>query len=166
MRTQLSPMVSRRICRPSTSGFGDREGLETIQNAVPYSSQFIKVTLKKGWPNIGGNMEWNYQPAEPHRAWGAIGVTNEAASRGGRYQAQDRRCLEVQRGARRRQHYCRHRRLRGDAKQAPSGLGPSARKRNGQLCRLPALRQWKTNSPSALESWTNGVRADHRYERQ
>ena len=53
-----------------------------------------------------------------------------------------------------------------DATDAPPGPGPSARKRNGRPGRLPALRQWRTKLPSALESWTNGVRADRRHQRQ
>jgi osmotically-inducible protein OsmY len=58
-----------------------RDVVEKLQNALPYSSQFIKVTVKEGWLTLEGNLEWNYQRDRAERAAqsvrGVIGVAND-----------------------------------------------------------------------------------------
>ena len=58
-----------------------RDVVERLQNALPYSSQFIKVTVKEGWLTLEGNLEWNYQRDRAEQAAqsvrGVIGVAND-----------------------------------------------------------------------------------------
>jgi osmotically-inducible protein OsmY len=58
-----------------------RDVVEKLQNALPYSSQFIKVTVKEGWLTLEGNLEWNYQRDRAEQAAqsvrGVIGVAND-----------------------------------------------------------------------------------------
>jgi osmotically-inducible protein OsmY len=58
-----------------------RDVVEKLQNALPYSSQFIKVTVKGGWLTLEGNLEWNYQRDRAEKAAqsvrGVIGVAND-----------------------------------------------------------------------------------------
>jgi len=58
-----------------------RDAVEKLQNALPYSSQFIKVTVKEGWLTLEGNLEWNYQRDRAEQAAqsvrGVIGVAND-----------------------------------------------------------------------------------------
>jgi osmotically-inducible protein OsmY len=58
-----------------------RDVVEKLQNELPYSSQFIKVTVKEGWLTLEGNLEWNYQRDRAERAAqsvrGVIGVAND-----------------------------------------------------------------------------------------
>jgi osmotically-inducible protein OsmY len=58
-----------------------RDAAEKLQNELPYSSQFVKVTAKEGWLTLKGALEWNYQREQAERAArgvrGAIGVTND-----------------------------------------------------------------------------------------
>jgi osmotically-inducible protein OsmY len=58
-----------------------RDVVEKLQNALPYSSQFIKVTVKEGWLTLEGNLEWNYQRDRAENAAqsvrGVIGVAND-----------------------------------------------------------------------------------------
>jgi osmotically-inducible protein OsmY len=58
-----------------------RDAAEKLQNELPYSSQFVKVTAKEGWLTLRGALEWNYQRERAEKAArgvrGAIGVTNE-----------------------------------------------------------------------------------------
>ena len=58
-----------------------RDVVERLQNALPYSSQFIKVTVKEGWLTLEGNLEWNYQRDRAEKAAqsvrGVIGVAND-----------------------------------------------------------------------------------------
>jgi osmotically-inducible protein OsmY len=58
-----------------------RDVVEKLQNALPYSSQFIKVTAKEGWLTLEGNLEWNYQRDRAEKAAqsvrGVIGVAND-----------------------------------------------------------------------------------------
>jgi osmotically-inducible protein OsmY len=58
-----------------------RDVVEKLQNALPYSSQFVKVTVKEGWLTLEGNLEWNYQRDRAERAAqsvrGVIGVAND-----------------------------------------------------------------------------------------
>jgi osmotically-inducible protein OsmY len=58
-----------------------RDVVARLQNALPYSSQFIKVTVKEGWLTLEGNLEWNYQRDRAEKAAqsvrGVIGVAND-----------------------------------------------------------------------------------------
>jgi osmotically-inducible protein OsmY len=58
-----------------------RDVVEKLQNALPYSSQFVKVTVKEGWLTLEGNLEWNYQRDRAEQAAqsvrGVIGVAND-----------------------------------------------------------------------------------------
>jgi osmotically-inducible protein OsmY len=58
-----------------------RDVVEKLQNALPYSSQFIKATVKEGWLTLEGNLEWNYQRDRAEKAAqsvrGVIGVAND-----------------------------------------------------------------------------------------
>jgi osmotically-inducible protein OsmY len=58
-----------------------RDVVEKLQNELPYSSQFIKVTVKEGWLTLEGNLEWNYQRDRAEQAAqsvrGVIGVAND-----------------------------------------------------------------------------------------
>ena len=58
-----------------------RDVVEKLQNALPYSSQFVKVTVKEGWLTLEGNLEWNYQRDRAENAAqsvrGVIGVAND-----------------------------------------------------------------------------------------
>jgi osmotically-inducible protein OsmY len=58
-----------------------RDVVEKLQNALPYSSQFVKVTVKQGWLTLEGNLEWNYQRDRAEKAAqsvrGVIGVAND-----------------------------------------------------------------------------------------
>ena len=57
-----------------------RDVVQAIQSELPYSSQFIKVTVKDGWLTLEGDLEWNYQRERAERAVrnvrGVVGVTN------------------------------------------------------------------------------------------
>jgi osmotically-inducible protein OsmY len=58
-----------------------RDAVQKLQNELPYSSQYIKVTARDGWLTLEGSLEWNYQRdrAEKavHSVRGVIGVTND-----------------------------------------------------------------------------------------
>jgi osmotically-inducible protein OsmY len=58
-----------------------RDVVQKLQNALPYSSQFIKVTVKEGWLTLEGNLEWHYQRDRAKKAVqsvrGVIGVAND-----------------------------------------------------------------------------------------
>jgi len=58
-----------------------REAIEKLKMEVPYSSQFIKVTVRDGWLTLEGTLEWKYQrdrAANAMRAMcGVIGVSND-----------------------------------------------------------------------------------------
>ena len=58
-----------------------RDVVEKLHNALPYSSQFVKVTVKEGWLTLEGNLEWNYQRDRAEQAAqsvrGVIGVAND-----------------------------------------------------------------------------------------
>ncbi len=58
-----------------------RDVVEKLQNELPYSSQFVKVTVKEGWLTLEGNLEWNYQRDRAEQAAqsvrGVIGVAND-----------------------------------------------------------------------------------------
>jgi osmotically-inducible protein OsmY len=58
-----------------------RDAVQKLQNELPYSSQFIKVTVKDGWLTLEGSLEWNYQRDRAEKAVrtvrGVVGVTND-----------------------------------------------------------------------------------------
>jgi osmotically-inducible protein OsmY len=57
-----------------------RDAVQKLQNELPYSSQFIKVTVKDGWLTLEGALEWNYQRERAekavHTVRGVVGVTD------------------------------------------------------------------------------------------
>jgi osmotically-inducible protein OsmY len=58
-----------------------RDAVLKLQNELPYSSQYIKVTARDGWLTLEGSLEWNYQRDRAEKAVrsvrGVIGVTND-----------------------------------------------------------------------------------------
>jgi len=58
-----------------------RDVVVKLQNELPYSSPFIKVTVKEGWLTLEGDLEWNYQRHRAEKAAqsvrGVIGVAND-----------------------------------------------------------------------------------------
>ncbi|MDB6086516.1 MAG: osmotically inducible protein [Gammaproteobacteria bacterium] len=58
-----------------------RDAVEKLQSELPYSSQFIKVTVTDGWLTLDGALEWHYQRERAEKAVrsvrGVLGVTNE-----------------------------------------------------------------------------------------
>jgi osmotically-inducible protein OsmY len=57
-----------------------RDAVNALQNALPYSSQFIKVVAQNGWLTLEGDLEWHYQRERAEEAVrsirGVTGVTN------------------------------------------------------------------------------------------
>lgn len=57
-----------------------RDAVAALQKELPYSSQFIKLTVKDGWLTLEGDLEWNYQRERAEAAVrnirGVVGVTN------------------------------------------------------------------------------------------
>ena len=62
-----------------------RDAVMKLQNELPYSSQFIKVTVKDGWLTLEGALEWNYQRERAEKAVrtvrGVVGVANNITLR-------------------------------------------------------------------------------------
>src|SRR3979490_1574011 len=62
-----------------------RDAVQAIQNELPYSSQFIKVTVKDGWLTLEGALEWNYQRDRAEKVVrsvrGVVGVTDDVPLR-------------------------------------------------------------------------------------
>jgi osmotically-inducible protein OsmY len=62
-----------------------RDAVQKLQNELPYSSQYMKVTVKDGWLTLEGSLEWNYQRDRAEKAVrsvrGVIGVTNDITLR-------------------------------------------------------------------------------------
>jgi osmotically-inducible protein OsmY len=62
-----------------------RDAAEKLHHELPYSSRFIKVTVKDGRLTLDGVLEWNYQLERAVRAVrsvrGVIGVTDSVALR-------------------------------------------------------------------------------------
>jgi osmotically-inducible protein OsmY len=58
-----------------------RDAVQNLQNELPYSSQFIKVTVNGGSLTLEGALEWNYQRERAEKAAravrGVIGVTDD-----------------------------------------------------------------------------------------
>ena len=57
-----------------------RDAVSSLQSALPYSSQFLKVIVKDGWLTLEGDLEWNYQRERAESTVrgvrGVTGVTN------------------------------------------------------------------------------------------
>jgi osmotically-inducible protein OsmY len=62
-----------------------RDAIQKVQSELPYSSQFIKVTVKDGQLTLEGALEWNYQRDRAEKAVrtvrGVVGVTNNITLR-------------------------------------------------------------------------------------
>jgi osmotically-inducible protein OsmY len=62
-----------------------RDAIQKLQTELPYSSQFIKVTVKDGQLTLEGALEWNYQRDRAEKAVrtvrGVVGVTNNITLR-------------------------------------------------------------------------------------
>src|SRR3984893_11835743 len=58
-----------------------RDAVQKLQNELPYSSQYIKVTARDGWLTLEGSLEWNYPRDRAEKAGrsvrGVTGVTND-----------------------------------------------------------------------------------------
>jgi osmotically-inducible protein OsmY len=46
--------------------------VEKLQKELPYSSQFVKVTVRDGWLALEGILEWSYQRDQAKRAMSAV----------------------------------------------------------------------------------------------
>jgi osmotically-inducible protein OsmY len=57
-----------------------RNAVKALHDELPYSSQFIKVTIEGGWLTLEGNVEWSYQRDRAEKAVrmvrGVIGVSD------------------------------------------------------------------------------------------
>ena len=57
-----------------------RNAVERLHEELPYSSQFLKLTIKKGWLTLEGDVEWSYQRDRARKAVravrGVIGVSD------------------------------------------------------------------------------------------
>ena len=57
-----------------------RNAVEALLDELPYSSQFIKVTIEGGWLTLEGDVEWSYQRDRAEKAVravrGVIGVSD------------------------------------------------------------------------------------------
>lgn len=57
-----------------------RDAVNALRSELPYSAQFITVTVKSGWATLEGNVEWNYQreraESAVRRVRGLRGVSN------------------------------------------------------------------------------------------
>src|ERR1700694_1534133 len=62
-----------------------RDAIQKVQSELPYSSQFIKVTVKDGQLTLEGALEWNYQRDRAEKAVrtvrGVVGGTNNITMR-------------------------------------------------------------------------------------
>ncbi len=62
-----------------------RDAVMKLQNELPYSSQFIKVTVQNGWLTLEGALEWNYQRDRAKEVVrsvrGVVGVTDDITLR-------------------------------------------------------------------------------------
>ena len=58
-----------------------RDAVQKLQNELPYSSQYVKVTVKDGWLTLEGTLEWHYQRDRAEKAVrsvrGVMGVAND-----------------------------------------------------------------------------------------
>ena len=57
-----------------------RNAVEALHDELPYSSEFIKVTIEGGWLTLEGDVEWSYQRDRAEKAvraaGGVISVSN------------------------------------------------------------------------------------------
>lgn len=57
-----------------------RDAVSALKTQLPYSADFLKLTVSKGWVTLEGNVEWNYQKERAEeavrRVKGVKGVTN------------------------------------------------------------------------------------------
>ena len=57
-----------------------RNAVEGLHDELPYSSEFIKVTIEGGWLTLEGDVEWSYQRDRAKNAGravrGVIGVSD------------------------------------------------------------------------------------------
>src|ERR1700682_1891240 len=62
-----------------------RDAIQNLQTELPYSSQFIKVTVKDGQLTLEGELEWNYQRERAEKSVrtvrGVVGVTKNVTLR-------------------------------------------------------------------------------------
>jgi osmotically-inducible protein OsmY len=58
-----------------------RNAVENLHDELPYSSEFLKVTVQDGWLTLDGELEWNYQRDRAMEAVrtvrGVIGISDE-----------------------------------------------------------------------------------------
>jgi osmotically-inducible protein OsmY len=58
-----------------------RAAVERLHDELPYSAEFLKVTVQDGWLTLEGELEWNYQRERAEKAVravrGVIGVSND-----------------------------------------------------------------------------------------
>ena len=50
-----------------------RNAVERLHDELPYSSEFIKVTIEGGWLTLEGDVEWSYQRDRAEKAVRAVG---------------------------------------------------------------------------------------------
>ncbi len=57
-----------------------RDAVSTIQSALPYSSEHIRVVVRDGWLTLEGSVDWNYAKERAEKAVGRVrgvkGVSN------------------------------------------------------------------------------------------
>src|ERR1700679_13380 len=49
-----------------------RDAVEGLHDELPYSSEFIKVTIERGWLTLEGDVEWSYQHDRAEKAVRAV----------------------------------------------------------------------------------------------
>jgi osmotically-inducible protein OsmY len=49
-----------------------RNAVEGLHDELPYSSEFIKVTIERGWLTLEGDVEWSYQRDRAENAVRAV----------------------------------------------------------------------------------------------
>ena len=58
-----------------------RNAIERLHDELPYSAEFLKVTVHDGWLTLDGELEWNYQRDRAMEAVrtvrGVIGISDE-----------------------------------------------------------------------------------------
>jgi osmotically-inducible protein OsmY len=58
-----------------------RNAVENLHDELPYSAEFLKVTVQDGWLTLDGELEWNYQRDRAMEAVrtvrGVIGISDE-----------------------------------------------------------------------------------------
>jgi osmotically-inducible protein OsmY len=58
-----------------------RNAVEKLHDELPYSAEFLKITVQDGWLTLDGELEWNYQRDRAMEAVrtvrGVIGISDE-----------------------------------------------------------------------------------------